>query len=319
MIIWGLLLFWFALTGGYVGLNTPVLLYINVLLWLVLLVVATKNKRPLDLIDLSLLAMSAAAAISAVYHQSSPFKFGEWLGFWAIYRLNPIPHINRAALLALVAYLPAALLQYEYDSPNVIAYNLVFLALLSLPALGGQWWLIGIVAGLVFYPLNSLGGLLALVVAGTIYLAHYIQHRWPFVLAAGPIIASYFFDLSSFNFRISMAVLSLQAALINPILGVGPGKFYTTPPGKFLSIPKGWSHGHNIICTVAVETGLLGLTALGLLVWAVIKKWPLLPIWSRAAVGALAAWSMVDEPLYFLASGVIFALCLGGHYDKQIN
>ena len=311
MIIWALLV-WLTITGGYAGLCNPVLFLLNGALTSVLILAATLTltERPAGWLDAGLLAMAAAAAVSGWAAHVWAVKAAIWLLFWSVYRLAgrwPAAHLHRAALFTLPFYL--TIIPFLPENQNVMAFHLVALTLLALPATGLFFiYLLPPVIYLLVFWLESWGGLLALALGGSVYILRYFKATptWSALWGAPAALAALLVP-ASFNWRLTFWADAWRGFVSAPALGIGPWQFWRLDR---------WSHGHNLPLTTAAEGGLLGLAALGVLGYALIKRWPGLPVYAQAVTGALLFWSIFDEPLMFLGSGCIFALSLGGQHDR---
>lgn len=309
MILW-LLLVWMTASGGYAGLCYAPTFLLNAALLVVLVLAATLTlpQRRAGLMDAGLLGMAAAAAVSGYAAGVVPVRAAMWLLYWSVYRLAPHwtpQHLHRAALLALPFYL--AMAPFLPENVNIIAFNVVALTLLALPAVGlfFVYLLPPIVLALVFW-LESWGGVLALALGCSIYALWWLEMEpaWS-ALWGAPAAAAALFIPASVGWRLTFWADAWRGFLSAPVLGIGPWQFWRLDK---------WSHGHSLALTTAAEGGLLGLAALGLLAWAIIRQWSALAVYAQAVIAALLFWSIFDEPLTFLGSGCIFALSLGGQY-----
>jgi O-antigen ligase len=100
------------------------------------------------------------------------------------------------------------------------------------------------------------------------------------------------------NTRFGIWRRSLPMVGERPWLGVGEGNYSEASPGFGLLDIGGvhYDHAHNILLTIAIETGLLGLALFLLFLWAA----------ARAALRALRAQR---SPVFPLALGMTAALC----------
>ncbi|MGQ9516329.1 MAG: O-antigen ligase family protein, partial [Anaerolineae bacterium] len=78
----------------------------------------------------------------------------------------------------------------------------------------------------------------------------------------------------------------------HPVLGVGPDNFLYLYRTRYV-LPGAWeelnlSHPHNIVLDAWTRTGLLGLMALGILLWAVIRR-----LWHGARRSSMRAEQML--------------------------
>lgn len=304
-----LLLLWLALTGGFAGWKSPAILMLNVAGWVTLVVWGVwsiRGKPTLTPIDYTLWAIIASMGLStslAGDWNHGPVKMGVWAGYWAFYRLAarwPDRTINRAGLLALAVYAPLALLPWE--NANVIAFNLVGLTLLALPAAGVYGLFLLGVCGSLLGLLGSIGGMLALLVAGLIHVMALAELPRPLATAALlPVIGGWWASPGSYSYRLQFWGDALKGFWTKPIFGLGPGEYYTL---------NTWPHAHNIALTMAAEGGIIGLVALGAFVWAVGRSWPRFPVWAAALVAGFAVWSLVDEPAHFWGPGFMLMMAI---------
>lgn len=309
MTIW-LLLVWLTTTGGYAGLCNPVLFLLNGALTAILILAATLTltERRAGLIDAGLLGLAAAAGISGWAAQVWPVKGAIWLLFWAVYRLAgrwPAANVHRAALFSLPVYM--TIIPFLPENQNVMAFHLVTLTLLALPATGLFFiYLLPPIIYLLVFWLESWGGLAALALGGSIYVLWYFKTSpvWSAIWGAPAALAALFVP-ASFHWRLQFWADAWRGFVSSPVVGIGPWQFFRL---------DGWSTAHNLILNTAAETGLIGLAALGVLLWAIIKHWSTWSVYSQAIVAALLFWAIFDSPLTFLGSGCIFALALGGNH-----
>ncbi len=171
------------------------------------------------------------------------------------------------------------------------------------------WLVLAIVAEI---STGSLGGMLALAI--TLLVTWHIS---PLRLAPAGLalaVAAIATRPASMAWRLEYWRVALNAFLSSPLMGIGPGMFYSLWPTG-----QEWYHAHNIIMTTAAETGLIGLAALGFAAW---QLWRLLgppggppatsrrPNWQTAVIVGLLVHSLVDEPLQFWGPGLAFVVAV---------
>lgn len=292
----GLLLLWLVLTGSYAGWQRPELVIINVALWAVLVLLnVTRFYAPAG-VEWAILAMAGATLLSAAATGawSAGLKnAGVWIGYLMILSLSrswPDRAIQGGALLALVPILVFSVLPWE--NSNVIAFSLLGLVLLSArqvliyPAI------------LLIGALHSIGGVLATLVAN---LGRFPQGRVVLGVSFLPLVLlGYAVSPLSFSWRLRFWADAWQDFTSSPLWGIGPGNYESAV----------WGHAHNTVFSTAATTGLIGLAALGLLVWVVVRRWSQLPSWALVTLAAFAAWSLVDEPLGFWGPGAMMMMAL---------
>lgn len=302
-IIVALLLLWFCLTGSFVGWLNPWLVILNLLIWCVLLLLLAKSE-PGGSLTLAILIIIAATLLSTAVNRSwhGFTTAAVWLGYLAVYRLGRHWPVHRSALLALAIYFSLMIL-LNYNS-NIEAANLVGLTLLSLPAMGVFGvYLIGLLA-LVLLSTGSVGALLALAAALVVYLLRSTPASKPVrygLCIPLVIIPLIFIEPASAAWRLQFWSDAWRLFASSPLVGVGPGNYHS----------RLWFHAHNVLFSAAAETGLIGLAALGFLIWSIWRNWPMLPTWAAALVAAFGVWSLVDEPLRFWGVGMMAMLALG--------
>lgn len=297
-----LVLLWFALTGGYAGWQNPTLTLVNVIAftglmaWL-MLSVQKLNYSPVDTGFFFFLTAMMVSTIVTGTSETGVIKISVWFAYLAFYHLAqrwPDETIHRAALWALIPY--ALFSFFPWENPNVVAFNLLGLALLAMPSWNLKIYspVILVIGGL----LNCVAGVLSALVAATRYVAR------PGLLCLGLLAlipVGWWVNPAGYAWRLQFWADAWRGFWSAPFFGLGPGQYFTL---------NDWPHAHNIVATTAAEGGLIGLAALAWLVWAVARRWPQLPVWATALVAAYGAWSLVDEPLHFWGAGFIFFIAL---------
>lgn len=307
-------LIWLSLTGSYAGWGQPWPVLANCLLlagllgWLLW---PGRRRRRSSGISLAMVGVIGAMAISATVNGTwlySLLHVSTWLGYLGLYHLTPGRAIHRAALWALPVY--GLVAGVGLFNANVAAFNLVALGLLALPAVGlfGIYlvWLLA----MALIVLQSYGGLLALAVAGSVYLAKsgLLTGRARWAVGVSPVVALPVIWLSSrsIDYRLEFWADAWASFTGSPLVGIGPGMYWFV---------NGWPHAHNIVAHTAAEMGLVGLAALAGLVWSIARRWQSFDLHTAALVAALGVWSMVDMPLFFWGPGAALFLALGSNLE----
>lgn len=287
-----LLLLWLTLTGSYAGWKSP-LLWVNVVGWGLLLawMIGQAAKNSLGRVETAMMLFITALLASAIITGAGIGRIAVWFAYLGFYYLGSHwtdDEIHRAAALALLPY--PLLIYLPWENPNVIAFNFLGLTLLAMPIL--PWKIYIPVFFWLAWPLTSVGGILAALVALT---------PLRFTLALLPLtLIGCWLNPSGTTYRLQFWAEAWRNFLLFPIWGIGPGNYHLA----------GWWHSHNIVATIAAETGLIGLAGLGLLIWTIARRWLTLTAWAAAVVLAYGAWSLVDEPLHFWGAAFIFFLAL---------
>lgn len=290
-----LLLLWLTLTGGYAGWKSP-LLWVNVVGWGLLLawMIGQAAKNSLGRVETAMMLFITALLASAIITGAGIGRIAVYFAYLGFYYLGSRwtdEEIHRAAVLTLVPYGLASFLPWE--NPNVIAFNLLGLILLAAPAL--DWKLYSPFYILLAWPLNSVGGCLAGLIASRPYALRFTLYA----LLSLTLIGCWL-NPTGTTYRLQFWAEAWRDFLSSPWVGVGLGNYHL----------NGWWHAHNLIATTAAETGLIGLAGLALLFWSIARRWLALPAWAAAVVLAYGAWSLVDEPLHFWGAAFIFFLAL---------
>jgi hypothetical protein len=204
------------------------------------------------------------------------------------------------------------LLLGQADNRNIQA---IYYVIFSLAAIQRRSIWAGAAIGAAVY-LGSRGALLALA-AGVLVLAWpHLPRRARFsaapaglaalavLITARPVTAAY---------RLDYWRNALAAWLTSPWVGLGPGGLYVQqfipePGTAYFQV-----HAHNALITWLAATGLLGLLALAVTVYLFIRYRYKFVIqrWQWAIFAALAAHSMVDDPLWWPGPLLLLALIFG--------
>lgn len=297
-----LLLAWLLLSGGMAGWNFAPLLTINLVLWgvLMLWLIEQTHHLKIDLVGVGLLLYIVAILISGAFTEHKKAAIGQaaiwfaYLGFYYLGRQWTAAQIHRAACWVLLPYGLLTLL--GVDNANVLAFGLVGLAFLALPYFDLLLW--GPLVLLVGAVLQSVGGVVAIVIGST-----RCAQKSPllYVSLLPLLLLGWLINPTGYAWRVEFWQWATQAFISSPLWGVGPDGY------KALF---GWQHAHNIVFTAAAELGVIGLAALGVLFYAIWQRFDRLPTWAASTVLALAAWSLVDDPLRFFGVGFIFFVAL---------
>jgi hypothetical protein len=316
-----------ALFGG-TGLyySRPVLGYFIAAAFVIFLVAAGvifRGKYPLPAALWPLCLLTAAAIVSGLANLAlAPVWLSRvYLAFLAIAVLviahrylaahDILAALRQAGALWPFIWLAARLAGWDEHQNIISFYSVVFLlAALSGPGGWPQKLLVLAHAAMLTY-FAGRGALIAAGVGVAVLLWPFILRRhWPvygaLLLAGSPIL--FYMRPHSAMVRLSYWQNALKAWLNSIWLGLGPGGLWATHAiiegSNFRQI-----HAHNILITTLAETGLIGLMTL-----LVVAASLLTLRYSRfqAALGlGLAAWSMVDEPLFWagplLVSAVVFS------------
>lgn len=297
-IILALLLLWLCLSGGFAGWNSALLAY-NLVFWigLMLWLIWQAGRIKPGLVDTGIvffiLTMLISTALNDNY-RTGLLRVGVWLGYLGFYYLAQTftdREIQQAGLLALLPYV--LFVPLARDNANVLAFHLLGLALLAMPL---DWPILPWAMALLVNPLGCVGGILS----GLLAALHRLKIRWqPLTLSLSlSLLLGGWLNPAGYEWRLHFWSAAWQQFSLSPLWGIGRYEL------------QGYWHAHNTAVTVAVESGLIGLAGLGLLVWAIARRWPALPGWAAAVVLAYGAWSLVDEPLHFWGAAFIFFLAL---------
>lgn len=307
-IIVALLLLWLALTGSYAGWGNPIILFINFLLWLVLMIWLCIRAPHQDMIGWAIISLMTATILSAGLTQHWYVGLTQAAilsGYLAIYLLArqwlDEEAIHQGAFLCLIIYMILSTIPWENTS--ILAFNLIGLAWLAWPI--GGWWMLLTIAIFNMAYLGSIGCYLA-IMGGAIVMW---RSRPGLRLAAvGSVVPLLLIDWlmmgdAAFAFRVRFWADALNMFLASPLWGIGPGAYRSLVYWHAV-----YWHAHNLILTTAAELGLLGLVALGGIILAIWKRWAMFPIWAAALTMAFAIWSLVDEPTKFWGPGAMLMI-----------
>ncbi|MFN8390341.1 MAG: hypothetical protein U0136_08640 [Bdellovibrionota bacterium] len=215
--------------------------------------------------------------------------------------------IQVGAGLALPAFL---ILSYGVENSNVIAFSTVGLIILSCREnIRLAFALLLAAMPYLVLKLTCRGALLGLFGA---FLGSCSRIRIGIMLGAAALTAAVGLYLDSeypslTHFRDQMARQAFGLYQTSPLWGVGPGHTFST------YLNNGWviqSHSHNLVMTIAAETGSLGLAVLAGLLITIARKWKSFPVWSRMLIGAFLIWSFFDEPLQWWMVNNLFWIAL---------
>ncbi|MBU0491308.1 MAG: hypothetical protein KKB13_05605 [Chloroflexi bacterium] len=189
-----------------------------------------------------------------------------------------------------------------FCNPNLYAALLVLIVPIGAATLAGRerwaWLVLGIS---VMAATQSRGGMIALAVALLVLAWPGLRPalRWASVGAGAALApASLLIRPSTVELRLEGFATAWAAFCARPVAGWGPGSY------AGMVHPGDWFYSHNMLLTVGAEMGLLGLAALGLVVWQAWRIRHNGPWWAWAALVGFAVHSMVDEPLWFWGPGL---------------
>lgn len=210
--------------------------------------------------------------------------------------------LRLAGLIWPFIWLLAKIIGWE-DHQNIVAfYSVIFL----LTALTGRqkWPLIIHLLMLAYF--GSRGAIIAAAVGGVALLWPFVRRYWLayglLSLAAATIL--FWIKPATAMIRLSYWSAALAAWQQSPWFGLGPGGLWARkiyPEGGLYII-----HAHNSLVTCLAETGWLGLLA-GSLAVVMLLNLRYTKLQAAIALG-LAAWGMVDEPLFWLGPLLVSAL-----------
>ena len=116
-------------------------------------------------------------------------------------------------------------------------------------------------------------------------------------------------------YRLGYWAGALRGWASSPLWGVGPGGIGARGLIDQPGVAMDQIHSHNIVISAAAELGLLGLVALAWLAWHIWQRAG--GDWQRGLIGAFAAWSMVDEPLFWPGPLLMLAVVVGCSPDQS--
>jgi len=113
-------------------------------------------------------------------------------------------------------------------------------------------------------------------------------------------------------------LLYWQAGLVawsqSPLWGVGPGGLWARQIIQEPGAAAYQVHAHNMLITCLAELGLPGLIALLCLATHLYQA--KFQPWQNALIAAFAAWSLVDEPLFWSGPLLLLALVVGCRQEE---
>lgn len=298
-----LLLAWLLLTGGQAGWQHAPLLIANMLLWgvLVLWLIQQTPHLKIDLVGVGLLLYIVAILISGAFTGHKKAAIGQaaiwfaYIGFYYLGRQWTAEQIHRAARGVLLPYVAVSFL--PWDNPNTIGFGVLAVALLAFAEI--HLLLYGPLLLLLGAGLQSVGGVLAAVIGAT-RCAQKPGYIYASLLPLA--LLGWLINPTGYAWRLDFWQWALRAFWSSPVWGIGPGGYDAL---------TGWQHAHNFVFTTAAETGLFGVGAVAVLLYAIWQRFDRLPVWAASTVLALGAWSLVDDPLRFFGVGFIFFVALG--------
>lgn len=294
---------------------------------------ALRGQLPATPLDLPLILLMLIASISSwlsIWRLGSQVRLSTLIGYIAAYyficlgvseeKLNR--NVIRAGWVLIATYLALGIYRlwvpamslHDLGNGNVLASVL----LLILPF--GQrlptrrlWWLWFVAGTLAMFSTHSRGGLLGLLVAlGVLWR---VDKR--LIIGAGVVSLPVLFiwKKGSAMIRLCYWRAAIEAFLSSPIVGIGPASCYQWITSRCELAP----HAHNIFLTILAEMGLLGLAALGLLLWQIWRHRRSGPAW--AALCGFMVHSLVDDPIWFWAPGLgvmsLLAIMIKGKGDGE--
>jgi hypothetical protein len=242
---------------------------------------------------LALAAMMIAIAVGGIDPLFGARRLATVLGYMAAYSFLNIHPLNFNPALAQSAIIMSALviLGIYMGNVNVVAAFIYLAAPAALAWTGWQRWLTLAVSAAALVATGCRGGWLAAGVATLVYLRYW--RLLPVAGVAGAML--YWLRPLTVGDRLYVWVAALRD--LSPLgRGIGAGIFPSLYGGNFY-------HAHCLPLTVAVETGIPGLAALGWGLWRLLPR--LLRGWQGATLAGLLAWSLVDEAVWFWAPGMI--------------
>jgi hypothetical protein len=261
-----------------------------------------------------MIGVLAALTISEVYQSYAGIGLTSWLVYAGAYALQRAlgrdwrsSIANMGVALAVLCFVVAAGTLAGTSKPtemwnrNTIGGILV----VTLPAamtLNKRWRVGVILAGIAVT--ISRGAWVAAFVA----LAVMIQ---PWALLAAPVAAVALVTIRQHeaDLRWLYWYQGIQAFLSSPLFGVGQGRLITAGDG----VAGVAIHCHNSLLGIVAQVGILGT---GIIASALaVTRRVTLQRWQWAMLAAVAAHSLVDDPLCWLPVGVIVALCIQNSCD----
>lgn len=319
-----LLLVYLAFFGGVYGWYIPLARWIDAALLIALAAAFVLSFKRWGAVERIGLGLIAAQGLSAAINQVSIewiawrlLTLAGYLGMYALARKPGFlkkPGFSRSAVVAGWLLFPLALVGWAllgferlalFDNPNVTASFFLLLWPVGVGTLRGRprwvWGALGVTAIL------TTGSRGALVGVGITTL-HLIQIPWWAAGAAGVGglgVGWLFPDLlfrHSDSMRIGVFKQAWDLFTSSPLIGRGPYAMLTAEHGIF--------HALNLPLTVAIDSGLLGLGALGLGAWraACAKR----TRWANAALLGWLAFQMAEDTFWFISVGLLVMILLAG-------
>lgn len=319
-----LLLVYLTFFGGVYGWYIPLTRWIDTALLIALAMVFVLSFKRWGAVERIGLGMIAAHGLSAAINHVSPvwivWRLLTLTGYLGMYTLSEMRVFSKSELqrsivvagwllfpLALVGW---ALLGFErlavFDNPNVTASFFLLLWTVGVGTLRGRprwiWGALGVAAIL------STGSRGVLVGAGVAVL-HLVRVPWwaAGVAGVGGLGVGWLFPNLIFShsdgMRISVFKQAWDLFISSPLIGRGPYAMLTANPDIF--------HALNLPLTIAADSGLLGLGALGLGAWraASMRR----PRWVNAALLGWLAFQMVEDTFWFISVGLLVMMLLAGN------
>lgn len=261
----------------------------------------------------SVVLILAAYAISAAVNGLEWMRMGLWawcVTWWAAMSGRDADDYAEAAAQAGRLYLwiwPVQKQIFYIASPNIQAAWLALFAVANIQR-GRTWW--GVALSAAVLATGSRSALVA-VLAGWVVMywpaiGGFVRRWWAWGLpaAAGALPALVLLRSRTVIWRVVVYRKALEALRDHWLLGVGPGKIAEyiafDVDGRWLT----YAHGHNIILSTWLETGLVGLALFGLAVWLWVREaWPV-QRWVLASLVILGVCGIVDDSLFMLGLAV---------------
>lgn len=312
-----LLLIYLSFFGGVYGWYIPITRWIDAALLIALasvFVLSFKRWGAVERIGLGLIAAQALSCIiNHVSVDRATWRLLTLAGYLGMYTVTKTSQVKiKQVVLAGWLLFPLALVGWAwmgfgrlvfFDNANITAAFFMLLWPVGMGTLRGRpRWVWGALGMAAILTTGSRGALVGIGVAAL----HLVRVPWWAAGAAGVggLGVGWLFPNLLFRHSDSMRLGVFQKAWAlfasHPILGAGPYSMLATDHAIF--------HALNLPLTVAADSGLLGLGALGLGAWraASMRR----PRWVNAALLGWLAFQMVEDSFWFLSVGLVVMLLL---------